>query len=185
MSSILIAGDTSGTITLDAPNVAGTTVLTLPTANGTVLTTANTFAAGTGPAFSAYANATTTVASATFAKVNINAESYDTNNNFNTANSRFTPTVAGYYQINGNYLISGAATGIVVPFIFKNGNIEWVGAQSLCNPSQSSSATSALVYCNGSTDYIELYAYQTSGSTLTVQTNSGYTGLSGFLARSA
>ena len=41
MSSVVIAGNTSGTITLDAPNVAGTTVLTLPTANGTVLTTAN------------------------------------------------------------------------------------------------------------------------------------------------
>jgi hypothetical protein len=40
MSSVVIAGNTSGTITLDAPNVAGTTVLTLPTANGTVLTTA-------------------------------------------------------------------------------------------------------------------------------------------------
>jgi hypothetical protein len=39
MSSVIIAGNTSGTITLDAPNVAGTTVLTLPTANGTVLTT--------------------------------------------------------------------------------------------------------------------------------------------------
>jgi hypothetical protein len=42
LSSILIAGNTSGTITLDAPNVAGTTVLTLPTANGTVLTTGST-----------------------------------------------------------------------------------------------------------------------------------------------
>jgi hypothetical protein len=41
MSSVVIAGNTSGTITLDAPNVAGTTVLTLPTANGTVLTSAN------------------------------------------------------------------------------------------------------------------------------------------------
>lgn len=39
MSSVIIAGNTSGTITLDAPNVAGTTTLTLPTANGTVLTT--------------------------------------------------------------------------------------------------------------------------------------------------
>ena len=39
MSSVIIAGNTSGTITLDAPNVAGTTTLTLPTANGTIITT--------------------------------------------------------------------------------------------------------------------------------------------------
>ena len=36
MSSVIIAGNTSGTITLDAPNVAGTTTLTLPTTSGTL-----------------------------------------------------------------------------------------------------------------------------------------------------
>jgi len=36
MSSIVLSGDTSGTITLDAPAVAGTTTLTLPTTNGTL-----------------------------------------------------------------------------------------------------------------------------------------------------
>jgi hypothetical protein len=41
MSSVIIAGNTSGTITLDAPNVAGTTTLTLPTTSGTVVTSAN------------------------------------------------------------------------------------------------------------------------------------------------
>lgn len=39
MASVVIAGDTSGTVTLAAPAVAGTTTLTLPTANGTVITT--------------------------------------------------------------------------------------------------------------------------------------------------
>jgi hypothetical protein len=41
MSSVIIAGNTSGTITLDAPAVAGTTTLTLPTTSGTVVTSAN------------------------------------------------------------------------------------------------------------------------------------------------
>jgi hypothetical protein len=39
MSAITIAGDTSGSVTLDAPAVAGTTVLTLPATSGAVLTT--------------------------------------------------------------------------------------------------------------------------------------------------
>jgi len=47
LSSVIIAGNTSGTITLDAPNVAGTTVLTLPTTSGTVLTTTGGVAPGT------------------------------------------------------------------------------------------------------------------------------------------
>ena len=42
MSSIVIAGDTSGSVTLAAPAVAGTTTLTLPATSGTVLTTAST-----------------------------------------------------------------------------------------------------------------------------------------------
>lgn len=42
MSSVVIAGDTSGSITLQAPSVAGTTTLTLPATSGTVITTAST-----------------------------------------------------------------------------------------------------------------------------------------------
>lgn len=39
MSSIVVAGDTSGSVTLQAPSVAGTTTLTLPSTSGTVVTT--------------------------------------------------------------------------------------------------------------------------------------------------
>jgi len=41
MSSIVIAGDTSGSVTLQAPAVSGSTILTLPSTTGTVLTTAS------------------------------------------------------------------------------------------------------------------------------------------------
>lgn len=39
MSSIVISGNTSGTVTISAPDVAGTVGLTLPSANGTIITT--------------------------------------------------------------------------------------------------------------------------------------------------
>jgi hypothetical protein len=39
MSSVVISGDTSGTVSLQAPAVAGSTVLTLPATSGTVITT--------------------------------------------------------------------------------------------------------------------------------------------------
>ena len=38
MSKLVLSGDTSGSVTLDAPAVSGTTTLTLPTTSGTVLT---------------------------------------------------------------------------------------------------------------------------------------------------
>jgi hypothetical protein len=41
MSSLVIAGDTSGSVTLQAPAVSGSTVLTLPATSGTVITTAS------------------------------------------------------------------------------------------------------------------------------------------------
>lgn len=41
MASIIVAGDTSGSITIAAPNVAGTNTLTLPANTGTVLTSAS------------------------------------------------------------------------------------------------------------------------------------------------
>jgi hypothetical protein len=50
MASIVVAGDTSGTVTLSAPATAGTTTLTLPTTSGTVLTSASSLTSGQLPA---------------------------------------------------------------------------------------------------------------------------------------
>ena len=47
MASVIIAGDTSGTITLAAPAVAGTPTLTLPTTTGTFALTSQVIASGT------------------------------------------------------------------------------------------------------------------------------------------
>ena len=52
MASIVVAGDTSGTVTLAAPAVAGTTTLTLPTTNGTVLTNNSAAVGSNGITFS-------------------------------------------------------------------------------------------------------------------------------------
>jgi hypothetical protein len=38
MSAIVVAGDTSGSVTLQAPAVSGTTVITLPATSGTMIT---------------------------------------------------------------------------------------------------------------------------------------------------
>ena len=48
MSSIVIAGDTSGTVTLTAPAIAGSVTLTLPTTSGTLLQTGTTVSVAQG-----------------------------------------------------------------------------------------------------------------------------------------
>lgn len=51
MSSVVIAGDTSGSVTLQAPAIAGSTVLTLPSTSGTLSTS-------TGPVLGTPVNTT-------------------------------------------------------------------------------------------------------------------------------
>lgn len=140
--------------------------------------------AGTGPAFSAYDSTGTSVASAVFTKLSFATEEFDTNNNF--ANSRFTPTVAGYYQINGYYLTAAAATSMMSCQIYKNGTVYKYGNQLYNSVNVSGSSVSSVVYLNGTTDYVELYAYQASGGTYVTWVNgfvSSY--FNGYLVRAA
>jgi hypothetical protein len=179
MSSVVISGNTSGTITLDAPAVAGTTTLTLPATSGTVLTSATTQSgfppniAGNGPAFSAWASVATSVANATFTKVLFQTEEFDTNNNFTS--STFTPTVAGYYQVNASIYFS-PTTGFSQGAIYKSGSAYkygvlvpgFAGVGSVCT-------ANAIVYCNGTTDTIEIYGIQNSGGAGTALTGQALT----------
>lgn len=182
MSSISIAGDTSGSVIIAAPAVAGSTTLTLPTTSGTVLTSANAFSAGTGPAFSVYrAGANQSISSAAFTKVLFDTENFDTNNNF--ASSRFTPTVAGYYQINAGLSveISGSITRALIA-IYKNG-VEYTRGIDILSGNDISVCD--VIYCNGSTDYLEIYVYAT-GTSLTVRGQPyNLTYFSGAMVRSA
>lgn len=116
-----------------------------------------------GPAFSAYQSATQTVSSGVFTKVSVNTEYFDTNNNFDSVtNFRFTPTVAGYYQISGG--IRGSVTtgaALITATIYKNGAEYARGAEMNTSASTSTfgATVSELVFFNGSTDYVELYGY--------------------------
>jgi hypothetical protein len=194
MSSINIAGDTSGTITIEAPDIAGATVLTLPSTNGTVLTSASTTmpvgsvnqaaigtnVSGTGPLFRAYAGGAQTVSSATYTKATL-VEEFDTNSNF--ASSRFTPTVAGYYQINTVVVVTASSSiTSVSSAIYKNGLFYSFATGTDYLATAAAAAYSDTVYCNGTTDYVELYVRPVGTGTLTV--NSGTT-ISGALVRAA
>jgi len=116
--------------------------------------------AGTGPAFSAYASATQTVTLNTATKVAIDTENFDTNSNFDTTNNRFTPTVAGYYQVNAVVRGTAASTFTsMITFIYKNGSEI---ARSNIGANLTATATvmmqvSSIIYMNGTTDYLEVY----------------------------
>ena len=164
MSSVVISGDTSGTVSLTVPAVAGTNTATLPAATGTVMVSGNM------PAFSAYRSGTQAgFASSTYSKVPVQTEVFDTNNNYdNSTNYRFTPTVAGYYQISGAVVATGTNLNYLQAIIFKNGSAYAQGGYVTTASGEGGSSVSCLVYMNGSTDYVELYAYLTVIGTATI-----------------
>ena len=137
---------------------------------------------GNGPAFRAYANSTTTVSHATFTKITLAAEDFDTNSNF--ASSRFTPSVAGYYNIIGGVYVAAGAIALSAN-IYKNGALHTSGPSN--NASAFTSSVSDLVYLNGTTDYVELYGYHFAGAgqNRTIAADQTSTFLSGCLVRAA
>lgn len=142
--------------------------------------------AGTGPAFVASSGGSTqTVAVNTNVKIAFNNELYDTNNNYDpSTNYRFTPTVAGYYWISVCvYMQSTNNAQAIVANIFKNGSSSSNTSVSAASQYSYPYATACgLIYCNGSTDYIEGYGQATGASgTLII----GGVSFNGFLARAA
>ena len=117
------------------------------------MTAAVTLAAlGNGPAFSAFRIGNQTVSASTYTKVLFTDEDFDTNNCF--ASSTFTPTVAGYYQINAS--IQFNSTGLCIVVLYKNG-AQFREGNSLDADTIYGLGFSSLVYANGTTDYFEIY----------------------------
>jgi hypothetical protein len=144
----------------------------LPVANG------GTGLSAGGPAFSVYSNADQTTTTNVWTKITFQVEEYDTNNNF--ASSRFTPTVAGYYQINGSYYSNGGPSRCAVG-IYKNGS-----SYKVVDTVATTYAIfiSSLVYLNGSSDYVEIYMNNITGG-IGVLADSTRTYFSGAMVRSA
>ena len=111
-----------------------------------------------GPTFSAYTIAATGTTIGTGAtKVTYDTKEFDTNTNFSLSTNRFTPTVAGYYQINAQIQPSSAYCGGFIG-VYKNGSVYKYGSYSNITNALGGFIVSTLVPFNGTTDYIEIYA---------------------------
>lgn len=115
---------------------------------------------------------------ASTSKVAVTTELFDTASCYDTTLSRFTPTVAGYYQIHG--VLSGAsipAGGYVFPKIYKNGSLYETGSSAGVQgqiTSDFSTNVSAVVYLNGTTDYVELWSTIVSSPSINNSSFSGF-----------
>jgi hypothetical protein len=177
--SLVLQSSGGGQITIQEPATASNFTQTLPAADGV------TMVSGNMPAFSAYKSGGQTATINTFTKVTFNVEEFDTNNNF--ASSTFTPTVAGYYQINSivRFVTTSNLTN-VANSIYKNGT-EYKRTQinGATFTADFALSNSCVVYLNGSTDTIELYGYISGSGTLSFGDSISATSISGVLVRAA
>jgi len=187
----------SGTFTIAAPNSNTDRTLTLPDSAGELLTTT-----GDGSNLTNLPSPTPIVFSATFTsdfvlshnsntKVPFTSERIDTDGCYDaTTNYRFTPTTAGYYQLNVLMAYSGHAgvnwSGSVQ--VFKNGGriARFIGGEQ-SGWGENSISGNVIVEANGTTDYFEIYASQynySSGGSMTIPAISGESNLfEGFFLR--
>ena len=162
----------NGTVTLGSSGdtftvPAGVTITNSGTATG--------FGGTTAPYVSVYRNGDQNLTDATHTKIEFNVENVDSAGAFdNSSNYRYTPQTSGYYFVSlnvGTGAQSDNATDKIIASIYKNGSAvtgavatrDWDTNGINYNDQVN---TSVIVQLNGSSDYIEGYAYidSTSGT---------------------
>lgn len=172
-----LAAASGGSIELNPTNTASNFTVTVPAKTGTM--------AMDGPAFSVYISANFSTTSNVGTKIPFNTENFDTASAFDsTTNYRFTPLVAGYYQVSG-YVGYTFTSGTAISVIYKNGSRFKDGVFSSGQTDGTGTTVDCLIYLNGSTDYIELYTYQRTGSSQNTFNSANSTYFQAVLVRAA
>ncbi|OGG76609.1 hypothetical protein A2950_02300, partial [Candidatus Kaiserbacteria bacterium RIFCSPLOWO2_01_FULL_55_19] len=125
--------------------------------------------ATTGPTFLVHKNGTNqTVTAGIPTLLTWNTAVFDTNNNF--GNNKFTPTVPGKYIITINVYCGGGSQ--CSAYVYKNSVIY---AQNYVPGTNANIVTvTSIVDMNGSTDYVEAYGYNGTGTTIEGATHGTY-----------
>lgn len=125
----------------------------------------------TPPTFSAHRNGTNqTIASGSFVKLQGTTTEWNVGACYDgVTNYRFTPTQAGKYTFEGAVNIGLPAAGSMILALFKNGAEYKRGPQIYAPLAVNLGATASFTaQANGTTDYFELFLFQSSGSPATL-----------------
>ncbi|HEY0838521.1 MAG TPA: hypothetical protein VGE72_31740 [Azospirillum sp.] len=106
----------------------------------------------------------TGVASSTNVKVNLSNAAINVGSGFDTTNKWFKPTIPGYYVLYGQIGIQLTASVSMSVQLRVNGNLVASSNNQSSTASTSYADTQQIVYLNGTSDYVELYGSQNTGS---------------------
>lgn len=167
VGGVITTADASGVLDLQSN---GTTIATI-NSTGLSMASGKVLAQSGVPAFNAYSSSTLSLSNSVVTKAPVNVEEFDTNNCYDTTLYRFTPNVAGYYNVFGvgGFYPSGATTAAYVVYIYKNGSSFYAMTFASSNGPAVYANINQLIYLNGSTDYVELYLFQNTGATRSVE----------------
>ena len=131
--------------------------------------------------FKAYQSSTQSIPDNTWTTVNLQTEVVDSHGMF--AANKFTPTVAGYYFISGQAALNGSTNALYGASRLWDGSSNL--AQFISIPGATSAAAhtlpvNAVLYFNGTTDYVEMQANHIQGSSKNLIATVDRTYLSGW-----
>jgi len=109
----------------------------------------------------------TGIASQVNTKINLGTAEINVGNGFDTANKQFKPSVAGYYSISAQIALLTPNNTDMRAILYKNGSVTATGGESTSTVAVGFAAVTDIIHLNGSTDYVELYASQSTGGLVT------------------
>ncbi len=115
-----------------------------------------------------------TVTANTVTKLTWSTKTYDTNNNFSTATSKYTPTVPGKYLVILQTMCTDSGSSACDSYIEKNGVSVATAVALASNWATPTAAT--IVEMNGTTDYLEAYVKNIAGTSINGQTDVSFFG---------
>jgi len=192
MGTLKLNTTSGGSLSIQAADGASDNTLTLPAVTGgNIVTTADSGTitqgmigsgvAGSGPTFFAYHSAAYTYTfSGSYITSIFDSTEWNVDSCYDTSTGRFSPAVAGYYQLNA--YVQVVATRNYHPAFFKNGS-GWIFGGNDSNSVEYGTAVNGLVYLNGSSDYVTHNIY--INSTVDSSTGRAVCYFSGHLVRAA
>lgn len=138
------------------------------------------------PAFLAYRSSSgVTIATGATSKITFNSEAFDIGGNYDVStNHRFVAPVAGKYHFDAGVQAGGwgsTSGGRFSLYLYLNGSLKGEFARLTAAAGQSLGGLFSEIPCGGSialdlaaSDYVEIFAYQTSGATITTNYGTNY-----------